>query len=45
LGTGETENRIMWEPSGDASESAMIKFSQEQPLPNAEAYKFAGTYE
>jgi len=45
LGTGETENRVMWMPSGDASESAMIKFSQEQPLPNAEAYKQAGCEE
>lgn len=42
LGGGTKENRIMWEPSGDASESAMIKFSEEQPLPNDEAYEAAG---
>lgn len=36
------EARIMWEPSGDASESAMIKFSQEQPLFDDECYKIAG---
>ena len=38
----EDEARIMWEPSGDASESAMIKFSQEQPLFEDECYKIAG---
>ena len=42
LGGGTKENRIMWEPSGDASESAMIKFSEEQPLANDEAYEAAG---
>jgi len=42
LGGGTKENRIMWEPSGDASESAMIKFAEEQPLSNEAAYKQAG---
>jgi sodium/potassium-transporting ATPase subunit alpha len=32
LGTGAIDNRIMWEPAGDASESAMIKYAQESPL-------------
>merc|ERR1711871_845297 len=37
LGTGAIDNRIMWEPAGDASESAMIKYAQESPLYDAGA--------
>ena len=41
-GKGDAEMRIMWEPTGDASESAMIKFGQEQPLFDKMAYVEAG---
>merc|ERR1711871_1768168 len=31
-GSGQFDNRIMWFPQGDASESAMIKYAQESPI-------------
>lgn len=42
LADGSTQSIIKWTPIGDASESAMIKFTQEAPLFDDKAYEVAG---